>query len=69
VSINPREHPFWLDVLAEFGLFAAGGLFGYAATLLAPQTTYAPGCAILGASIFMGGMCAAIKKATNRVRL
>ena len=60
--LEPRHRPVVVDVFAEFGLFAAGGLIGYSATLLtsaAPQN--GPGAVLLIAGLFLGSLCAVLK--------
>lgn len=60
--LTPRDRPLVVDVFAEFGLVASGGLIGYAATLLAsapPQ--HGPGLVLLGAGLFLGSLCAVLK--------
>src|SRR4051794_22848317 len=53
--LNPRERPFAVDVLAEFGLFLAGALVGYAITLLtAERPNSGPGWTLLLAAAFFG---------------
>jgi len=60
--LKPRDRPLVVDVFAEVGLFAAGGLIGYAATLLTsdpPQN--GPGVVMLVAGLFLGSLCAVLK--------